>query len=1292
MFLFLSATFEQYLIRHRKLEHLLKHPTVKANMKPDLIIQIGSSLISTEIQDLIQTSSQTDIRFTHVLLHAHKPAERHDPSGTVTHKISADPTSFLPRLRAYLDERGFSNKTVNSNLAPLVHIGRELSRHIPSIIQQASANVREANRRVWNEPSNDDQTTLSEPQIMLTLCDILSHTKCESQIDLFLSNSMPVRDAEFFLYPSFDYFDSDGNIHNHCLGSVAVNRGASGIDGIISSATGHTEATSTPTTLLIGDLATLHDLNAFHHISDKKGPLPLTTIVINNDGGGIFSFLPIAKFGDEVKFEDFFGTPTKSFSFSEGAKAFGLPIQQASSPEEFSDAYRTSLASALPTVIEAKVVGREENVQIHREINKLISNTVENMFKTEDTFKSWDNHSTLPAKLYSSDEIHQQISLQKEYSNADTEVKTLVLLHGWMGDKDEWDKVASSLMHTLPSTWKIISLDLPGHGDTALFNSPTNILQNILKLDTSNDEVKVTPISIDFMAETVLKSLSQDHSVERIDAIAGYSLGGRIALSMRKMTCDNSVDSQLITDDTHLILLGSSPGEFEMDHNPTHVNVALSERKMKDDMLAREMCNIHMKSFLSSENKLVAKKNWVNFLQKWYENTSLWANLHQRKRGFYQQMIQRRLQVLSKRAPDLAEVLEMCSPARNSVDDWKFISPEFTLFMAGELDTKYASIGRKWTNLEPSLKYQEIKNAGHALLIEAPDQVSECIYKALTNSTESTSIRSDTTRTKESTKTRMERVITTTQIKPAILDMEHFVIAMSDGTSGMDLKGIGWGDEVKNMEQVSEREGYIISISSHDGRFVGIGEVSPFNGVHSETIEDVKSQLEFIRDALSSAVIPDMECERILSLDGSMNIYINTFIQSLSSAQIQLHSSIVSGLEMAFMSLASEATKLPLPRSLMVHLPFSTKENLLSINGLITRGENMKTNVGDNLNTPISYPSIKIKVGHRDPITDAQHVMSTQKSNGETSVRADANRSWDVSAAIAFGKELSASISIEQLEFVEEPLQKQFSLEKEWDLSTQVAALEEWHKETGIQYALDESVADVVIMSMESSFEEISELIRSSLANATGCAAIVLKPTLLGMELSLRLGRMAHEDLGIGAVFTSTFESGVGLAFTSFIAFASDSFIKKDERQRKQYPHGISTFSFLNGDALSPPFESYVTKDGKIKIASLGRAIYGLSLDEVRDYFFTIEEVKFDRYSSMLENKSFQATTFTSESGREISIQASLPLPFSDDAACSRFTDLPQQPRWSPWLKSVSYLENGETQWTLNVRGMFLFN
>jgi len=113
-------------------------------------------------------------------------------------------------------------------------------------------------------------------------------------------------------------------------------------------------------------------------------------------------------------------------------------------------------------------------------------------------------------------------------------------------------------------------------------------------------------------------------------------------------------------------------------------------------------------------------------------------------------------------------------------------------------------------------------------------------------------------------------------------------------------------------------------------------------------------------------------------------------------------------------------------------------------------------------------------------------------------------------------------------------------------------------------------------------------------------------------------------------------------------------------------------------------------------VASLSRALYGLGLDEIRELLMT--EKQLDSYNASPaattttrdKGSQGQYQSSTSTSGREIVVQVSLPLPFSDHIAASRFTDLPQQSRWSPWLTSVSYLDDdrGETLWTLNVRGI----
>ena len=109
---------------------------------------------------------------------------------------------------------------------------------------------------------------------------------------LFISNSMPVRDVEFFWKP------------NNLNIRPFFNRGANGIDGILSTALGIAYRQQS-SVMLTGDLALLHDTNGF--LMRNKFAGHLTIILINNNGGGIFEMLPIAKF--DPPFEEFFATP-----------------------------------------------------------------------------------------------------------------------------------------------------------------------------------------------------------------------------------------------------------------------------------------------------------------------------------------------------------------------------------------------------------------------------------------------------------------------------------------------------------------------------------------------------------------------------------------------------------------------------------------------------------------------------------------------------------------------------------------------------------------------------------------------------------------------------------------------------------------------------------------------------------------------------------------------------------------------------------------------------------------------
>lgn len=117
--------------------------------------------------------------------------------------------------------------------------------------------------------------------------DIIRNT--EGTTTFFLSSSMPIRDVE-----RYDTL----NIH-----SIFANRGANGIDGVVSTALG--TAVKRPVTLIIGDVALYHDMNGL--LMAKLEDIDINIIVFNNNGGGIFSFLP--QYAEKNHFERLFGTP-----------------------------------------------------------------------------------------------------------------------------------------------------------------------------------------------------------------------------------------------------------------------------------------------------------------------------------------------------------------------------------------------------------------------------------------------------------------------------------------------------------------------------------------------------------------------------------------------------------------------------------------------------------------------------------------------------------------------------------------------------------------------------------------------------------------------------------------------------------------------------------------------------------------------------------------------------------------------------------------------------------------------
>ncbi len=169
---------------------------------------------------------------------------------------------------------------------------------------------------------------------------------------LYAGNSMPVRDLDAFL--------AAGEAAVRCL----ANRGANGIDGVVSSALG--AATAGPVVLVVGDVSFIHDLNAL--VGARLNRISATIVLVNNDGGGIFSFLLQADterpgVGLPEHFEDLFGTP-HGIDVGPIVTAFGGEHELVG-PGQIGPAVRDSLGRPGVQVLELRTE-RRRNVELHR--------------------------------------------------------------------------------------------------------------------------------------------------------------------------------------------------------------------------------------------------------------------------------------------------------------------------------------------------------------------------------------------------------------------------------------------------------------------------------------------------------------------------------------------------------------------------------------------------------------------------------------------------------------------------------------------------------------------------------------------------------------------------------------------------------------------------------------------------------------------------------------------------------------------------------------------------------------
>ena len=174
---------------------------------------------------------------------------------------------------------------------------------------------------------------------------------------LVVASSMPVRDLDWYMRPRRGL-------------RVLGNRGANGIDGFVSTTLGVALASPEPTVGLAGDLSILHDQNGL--MLRRAEPVDTVFVVINNDGGGIFSFLPEARWPEH--FEQLFGTP-HGLSLAALAELYGCGHRSVKRASELAPAVAAAMEQGGVHLVEVRT-DRAANVTLHRRLNQAVADTL----------------------------------------------------------------------------------------------------------------------------------------------------------------------------------------------------------------------------------------------------------------------------------------------------------------------------------------------------------------------------------------------------------------------------------------------------------------------------------------------------------------------------------------------------------------------------------------------------------------------------------------------------------------------------------------------------------------------------------------------------------------------------------------------------------------------------------------------------------------------------------------------------------------------------------------------------
>jgi 2-succinyl-5-enolpyruvyl-6-hydroxy-3-cyclohexene-1-carboxylate synthase len=298
-------------------DQLLRDERFARSVVPELVLRFGEMPTSKPLRAWLAASGADQIVVDPY-------GGWNEPSRRAAALLRADPTELAAGWAARLDgeDRGEPGTWLAAEAAARGAIEAELSGDGP----------------------------ISEPALHLAL------GRAHRDGDLvYTASSMPIRDQEAFLEAA------ETDVHFLC------NRGANGIDGLISSGIGAAAASGRPTTIVTGDLGLLHDLGGLTALREVSTPVRI--VVVDNDGGGIFHFLPHEAALDEGEFEALLGTP-RGVDAGKAAALFDLPHHRLDSLAELPLALTAGTG-----LIEVKT-DRSTNVEAHRRATTAVHNAL----------------------------------------------------------------------------------------------------------------------------------------------------------------------------------------------------------------------------------------------------------------------------------------------------------------------------------------------------------------------------------------------------------------------------------------------------------------------------------------------------------------------------------------------------------------------------------------------------------------------------------------------------------------------------------------------------------------------------------------------------------------------------------------------------------------------------------------------------------------------------------------------------------------------------------------------------